>query len=387
MSPTILPQSKPASERLYLFDLMRFVAMVMMMQGHTLDSLVRPSELDLSQFPWNIWLLLRGLTAPVFLLISGIVHVFAMKRDDDGRVARSFVMKRFRWAISLVGIGYLMLFPAARIFDLKYVAAETWSFFLQVNVLHLTGAAMLIVILLSVVSRRLKSLGYSALVASLFVFCLAPFINTTAWLDQLPVGIANYFSYTHGSLFPIFPFAGYMFAGVAIGSFMKSIESGQRFGFIKSNAWWIGAMIFLLGGIVGTLTTRFALFPQHEFAFSNPAVALMRSGIIIFMMTPFALIYRLTLRWKDLYSVFGQKSLYIYVIHLILLYGCPWFPSVVTFNYRALHLWQGGIIAVAVIGLTLTMVYSIDYTQKHLARTSLVLRYSLGTLLAFALLH
>ena len=70
--------------RLFALDLARLMAMLMMMQGHTLDALVNPQLMDLGTFPWNIWQFMRGLTAPIFLIVSGTVHVFAMKRDEQG---------------------------------------------------------------------------------------------------------------------------------------------------------------------------------------------------------------------------------------------------------------------------------------------------------------
>ena len=73
--------------RLFALDLARLMAMLMMMQGHTLDALVNPQLMDLGTFPWNIWQFMRGLTAPIFLIVSGTVHVFAMKRDEQGAMS------------------------------------------------------------------------------------------------------------------------------------------------------------------------------------------------------------------------------------------------------------------------------------------------------------
>ncbi|MBP7094033.1 MAG: DUF1624 domain-containing protein, partial [Candidatus Kapabacteria bacterium] len=92
--------------RLYALDLARFLAMLFMMQGHVLDTLVSPAVIDITQAPWNIWHWIRGLTAPVFLMVSGAVHVFATKRDAHGRVREDVMGKRIRWAITIMGLGY-----------------------------------------------------------------------------------------------------------------------------------------------------------------------------------------------------------------------------------------------------------------------------------------
>lgn len=82
--------------RLFALDLARLMAMLMMMQGHTLDALVNPQLMDLGTFPWNIWQFMRGLTAPIFLIVSGTVHVFAMKRDEQGAMSEETRKRRMR---------------------------------------------------------------------------------------------------------------------------------------------------------------------------------------------------------------------------------------------------------------------------------------------------
>ena len=52
-----------ADGRLYALDLARFVAMVFMMQGHVLDAVVNRSDLVVTEFPWNLWHLIRGFTS------------------------------------------------------------------------------------------------------------------------------------------------------------------------------------------------------------------------------------------------------------------------------------------------------------------------------------
>ena len=65
-----------SNSRLFVLDLARCIAMIMMIQGHTLDALTDPQLLDIHAFPWNIWNFIRGLTAPVFLIVSGDHNLF-----------------------------------------------------------------------------------------------------------------------------------------------------------------------------------------------------------------------------------------------------------------------------------------------------------------------
>ena len=104
--------------------------MCFMMQGHVLDALVTRDVIVTTELPWSIWHLIRGFTAPIFLMVSGAVHAFATKRDEDGRVREDVIAKRIRWAFTIIGIGYFMMFPAGRVWDFPFVSDAGWQWFL-----------------------------------------------------------------------------------------------------------------------------------------------------------------------------------------------------------------------------------------------------------------
>lgn len=373
------------SSRLYVLDLARFLAMVMMMQGHTLDSLVSPQQLDITAFPWNIWHFLRGLTAPIFLMISGAVSVFAIKRQADGRVGRDVMIKRARWAIMLMSIGYLMMFPANRIFDLPWVQQESWRAFFQVNILHLNGMALLGLLGLSILTRSSESLGKISFAVACGIALLTPYIHAVNWFNYLPEGIAAYLSYNHGSLFPIFPFGSYLFFGVALGAFLKGFASSERFEVLKSRMAPIG-LGFLAAGFLLTGLIEILPVPAHNFHGSSPAFVLIRVGIVSIFLSGVAFLYQCTRSFENFYSFFGKKALHIYVGHLIILYGTPWFPSIAKIHVKDMALADGVWIAVAVIGATLGSVYMLDRFQQNVRKGTVIVKYSGVAILAYALL-
>ena len=62
--------------RVVAVDIVRVFAMVMMLQGHTLDVLLRPD--CRFTFWYNWWLFCRGFTAPMFMMLSGFAFVIVM---------------------------------------------------------------------------------------------------------------------------------------------------------------------------------------------------------------------------------------------------------------------------------------------------------------------
>jgi acyltransferase len=119
------------------------------------------------------------------------------------------------------------------------------------------------------------------------------------------------------SRFPLFPWSGYFFAGVAITALFRMSAQPRRWGkiLVACSALLI-AVIFLVP--VGPL----AYVPVPGWWLSSSSHALFRtSGVVL----GFSLLYLLSDKLNQGLSLFlqrcGQESLYIYVTHLIVVYG------------------------------------------------------------------
>lgn len=352
------------SERLYALDAARFMAMLLMIQGHTLDALVSPRELDIASFPWNIWHFLRGLTAPIFLVVSGIVHVFATHRTPEGKLPEALVWRRLRWALTLVGIGYLMMFPAQRLWHLGHVPPEQWTAFFRVHILQLIGVTLLVVLGLMLLTRTERQLGIAGALMGSVIVALAP---ATAWVDWyrlLPEPLAAYMSTDRGSLFPIVPFAAYLFLGLPLGSWLKSIPAEQRTRALRVHL-PLGGLLLL--SLVPFLASGFEWIvpPQANPYHANPGFILLRFGLALLFIGAVAWLAELTPRWGPRYALFGRYALFLFVGHLVLLYGTPWFHSIARLYPKALSLAEGGIAVLAVIAVCLGSVLFIEALRRR----------------------
>lgn len=372
------------SSRFYALDLVRLLAMLAMMQGHVLSALVSPEYLNTAEFPWNIWHFIRGLTAPIFLMTSGAVHVFANKRNENGEIGRDVLFKRIRWAITLIGIGYLMVFPANRIFDLPYVPAQVWQTFFRVNILQLTGVALLLLMFVISLTRSTRTFTIASVSIGFGITFLAPFLEQVNWFAILPEWLASYMSYAHGSIFPFFPFAAYMFFGVGVGRYLQRIPAAERADKFPVFTGIAGAAITAIS-LLSTVQP-WTILPAHSYHLSGPDFVLLRVGLTLLFMSAVGFLYRATSNLGKYYSLFGKKALHIYVGHLVLLYGTPWFRTVKSGYFGSMTLMEGIGIAVVIIGLCLGGVYLLDYYQKSSYRFRRALPYTLTAALAYALL-
>jgi hypothetical protein len=356
----------------------------MMIQGHTIDALIQPDSFSLTVFPWNLWDFLRGLTAPVFLTVSGAVQVFANKRLDDGSLPQSKIARRFRTALILIGIGYLLVFPAEKIYDLPFIEVKYWQVFFQVNILQVFGISLLMVLGLFLLTKNDNQLGVSALVCGFSIFFLSPLIHAIHWFNFLPEAAAAYISLEHGSIFTVFPFSGYLFLGIAIGVLLKKINPDERIKFLIRWSPLAGVSLIIIGmGFSGIFSLIPVVYTDTQKA--DPGLALIRLGLVLLWITVTSLMLLFSRKLEPYYKMFGKKALFIYVAHLILLFGTPLTPGIATFYYKSLTLSEVIIPTIFVELTTLTVAFFYEYSVTRFPMARYFYRYSVAAYLIYVL--
>jgi len=370
---------------LYALDFARFIAMIMMMQGHTLDALVSSSVLDPSLFPWNIWTYIRGLTAPVFLMVSGAVHVFVLKRQGDGSLTNKTIQRRLTWGLTILGLGYLMMFPASRIVDLPFVSSKAWHYVLQVNILQLTGVSLLLLLLTAFFTKSNARLGLTSFMIALSIFLASPAIHALSLQGYMPLLLSNYVSFANGSLFPIFPYSGFLFMGVAIGAFLEQYRASERNHIIKKYGVRYG-LFFWIAAAVNEGFFQIVLGEQIPGQMS-PTMMFSRIGFVLMFFSLCAVAIEKLSQWKEHFVFFSGKSLGIYMIHLFLIYGTPWSFGLASFYAKQTSLEFGITLAIAVIFSTLGLIaLGTHIKERATGRSEKVLKYGIRTAITYLLL-
>lgn len=354
------------AQRLHALDVARCVAMLLMMQGHVLDALVRTSELDTAVQPWSTWHAIRGITAPIFLMVSGIVHVFAVKRDERGYMRQDLVERRLRWAFTIIGLGYLLVFPANRVFDLPFVPADAWKMSTAVNILQLTGVTLILFVVAMQHATSARQMGRRAIVLAASILAAAPLATMIPWTAVVPLWVAAYFTTATGSLFPVVPWSAYLFLGVAIGAYLHGTPAERRLAVVRTGAFFAGAAAvaaaFLLqygAGMVGISAD----------AIESPMSSILvirRTGYVLMIFSVSAVLTSILPSWLRSFAVtLSGKSLWIYAVHLVLLFGTPWFNGVGRMYFRSLSLQQGLVGVVVISTLTVGVAKLVDLAQRR----------------------
>ncbi len=147
--------------RLTFLDIMRFIALFMMIQGHTVYAMLDKEIRDGNSFGIGIWTQLRGYTAPFFMVIAGAVFTFLLLQQDRRLVSGNIRIKKGLIRVgTLLFWGYLLRFQLEAFY--KPISQGMMDNSLAVDVLHIIGLGLLTVIGVFIITR--KYIGVLALV-------------------------------------------------------------------------------------------------------------------------------------------------------------------------------------------------------------------------------
>jgi uncharacterized membrane protein len=356
--------STEPKHRVIFIDLMRAIAVLQMVQGHTVDVLLaqqfRSSELPV----YAVWHFLRGMTAPIFMFTAGTVFTYLFRSVKKPFFQNYRVKKGLRRAALLLFIGYLLRYPSWTIVDFSQVSPESWKSFFIVDVLQLIGLSLLLLLLTLFIVEKLK-LNYTTtfIVSASLIFLISPFITNINWNLYLPAPIAAYFYSGSGSLFPVFPWAGYVISGAVLGSFLAAkpmVFKTSRFSILLSI---FGATFLLTAILSSTIINALGINvfnPQL-----SPETIFYRMGFVLLLTSVVSYISLKVEHIPFLLILIGRNTLLIYVVHLIILYGSIWSPGLILLWGESFSGWQSFFSALLMITLMATMVIVIHRFKIH----------------------
>jgi surface polysaccharide O-acyltransferase-like enzyme len=326
------------THRIIFLDLLRALAVVMMVQGHTIDVLLSDEFRNNDNWVFRIWQFGRGMTAPIFLLTSGTVFIYLLRSTalpfhDNPRVAKG--IKR---AILLIAFGYLLRFPSRTITGIFYAPAEQWRAFYTVDALQLIGMGILLLLLGSYLSEkmRLNDLAVFGL-GGLFFFVCSPFFEQIIWSEWLPSPIAAYLSSGSGSLFPLFPWVGYVMFGGLLGAYLAGTGYQLDPPRLCRRLMVAGTALLMIYQYFGQIKASGS--GSVQFWSSNPDIVLLRLGSALLLIVPIALLSAGPRALFPIIPTIGRRTLPIYLLHLLILYGSPWNTGINRTCDRCLTIW------------------------------------------------
>lgn len=294
--------SLPQRPRAVFVDVLRLLAAIQMVQGHTLDALLAPPYRAGSVF--EIWTFLRGLTSTTFLLTAGLSFALVTRRERDPRAGQR---RRVHRAFQLIAVGYAMHLPVAVLFGMDVSRAMTE--FLSVDVLQCIGVSLL---LLELVAWAFSSAPTRTFVATaLGMLC---FLLAQAAASLVPEGpwffLVSYVSPRGGSLFPLLPWTGYVLLGYGAGLWL--FHDGTQRAARRSFALGVAALPVGLG-LARALP---ASDPRV-----GPGFLVLKLALVLLVAALLAALFARVSRLPGLLTTLAGETLFLYVSHVLVLYA------------------------------------------------------------------
>lgn len=307
-----------------------------MFQTHCYDAWLGGRARDSEVYTWSQ---LGGtFPAPLFLFLAGISFAIVIDKLRQKNVSPNQIAKiTIKRGAEILALGLLFRVQ-------EYAIAlgwAPWSDLFRVDILNTIGVSLMLLgvmcwLVMAITTKcspgrpRPGSNGglvISAVVTTAAISALTPLLWTTWRPRFLPWELETYFDGVHNlgqplsGLFPIFPWAGFAFAGLAVGFLLLSPHAKQ-----------IGAYAFLAiagGGIILVLLSKFLdslglrIYPVYDYWRTSPSFFIIRVGMLL-LFTTAAYAW---CRWGPGEWGFspmiqlGRTSLLVYWVHIELVYG------------------------------------------------------------------
>jgi uncharacterized membrane protein len=305
-------------------DALRCLAIVLMVQGHTFYALLDPG---VRVHPW-FWLhdRLHGLTAPMFLFASGLAFGVTTLGSfaEHARLGPALRQRMTRYAM-LIAIGYALQLPGQSLIAPLHDGTLLTAPVLRIGPLQALGVVLGVCQLLVLATQR-RGLFIACTTGLLAItLCVSPWLWQSGLSDRMPLPLAMWLDSRRGSDFPLFPWAVFVFAGVIVAELVRECS-------LAAITWRLSC-----GGAVLAAVSPWLWYggygPDAWAAWAtSPFFVLERLGYVLLALAGLCAL-ELALGTKiqfsfELTAQLSRRSLVVYVVHLLILYGTPFTPNV-----------------------------------------------------------
>lgn len=317
---------KSAHRRGYL-DAARGLAVLLMIEAHTTDAWTRPASKTTIAF--RNATVLGGFAAPLFLWLAGVTLVLAAARAVEKTGDRAAAVEAIvRRGLQIFILGFLFRLQA---FIVSPGNALVSLF--RVDILNVMGPAIVFAgIVWGMVPGRWARVWAFGLLATATAM-LTPLLRASTTVNLLPMWVQWYVRPAgEHTTFTMFPWAGFVFAGAGVGALLATARETNAEIRVQSWLACAGAAIVAGGVYASTLPTVYK--PPSSFWTSSPAWFAIRTGILMLALAVTYATYRILsrgptqslARYQRLLERLGRSSLFVYWIHVELVYGyASWF--------------------------------------------------------------
>jgi uncharacterized membrane protein len=294
-------------------DWLRGLAVVAMMEWHSIESWSVHEGRDSNAFGWTVFI--GGWAAPMFLYLAGVSVALSgasKLRKGLDRHAASWALQKRGWQV--FGIAHLF-----RVQSYLLSRGASWTSLLKPDILNILGLGMVAAGFCWGRASSRRSLAAWLLIPAAAIVLLSPGSRTWWWPTLLHIRLEAYLRPNQAGVFQIFPSLAYVLIGAWLGAFIaepRASSDEPRFHLTLG----VLALATIAAGWIGAYLPPIAA--TSDFWTTSISMVLLRTGAItaalvvawVWMRRPSAH------RWSPL-VLLGRTSLFVYWVHIEIAYG------------------------------------------------------------------
>ena len=306
-----------SSHRRAYIDWARGIAVLVMIEAHTLDAWTRLNVRRTVAF--RDATVLGGFAAPLFLWLAGLAVVLSATRAEEKTGSR-------RAAVTMICRRGVEIFLLAFLFRLQGWIVTPGGHpvtLFRVDILNIMGPAIAAAGLVWGLARTTPARVCAFVATATAIAMVSPIARGAHAVDKLPLFLQWYVRpFAEFSTFTLFPWAAFVFAGGAVGALVAAAREGGQERRLHAVLGVIGAALVVAGFYTAGRPSIYAP-GSSSFWTSSPTWFAIRLGILMMALTVMYAIEvaRAASPAVDPLARLGRNSLFIYWIHVELVYG------------------------------------------------------------------
>jgi len=319
--------------RLKFIDMARSFAILLMLEGHFIEHTFKDFKPMIALvkekgtsgyilFDW--WYFMKGFTAPLFFVVTGVVFVYLLARNKEAGFAKNpRVQKGFRRALELLFWGYMLQLNIRHITN-TFNHEFPWLY--AFHVLQSIGIGIIFLLFIFGLYKLIHKgpLYLYYFIAGSAIFCLYPSMKYVSDGVYFPTNAPQVVqNIIHGpkSVFAIIPWMAFTLYGGMVGALIIRFQD-----YVKK--YWFSLIFISVGAILNGFGRPIGIFLDDSLEMINIDLLLVGNAWLYGRMGQVFIalgILMLVDRWIDfkgeLFLKIGQNTLPIYIIHVVILYG------------------------------------------------------------------
>jgi uncharacterized membrane protein len=315
MSEQIINQNKI---RYAFIDVLRGLSVIWMIECHVVDANL--AKIFKNGFGFDMLNISNGFISVTFLFCAGAgLYIAGSRKYDDFKHFKKPLWVYFRRLLFILLLAFTIHLPVFSLTDMLHLNDTQFNKLIECDVLQTIVYTSLFTLFLLLITPSIKYLKYIALVLALAIYYLTSFSWHMNYFNYLPSFFAAWFEQMPISKFPLLPWSGHFLVGLSLTGFFMESNNKKRF------AQFAAIVSIIIPFVV--FWQKYHINIDYPYVdnwwYTSPAHFIYRISVISFLFCALYLIEDFLKRSKPVkvFIVAGQESLYLYISHILIVYG------------------------------------------------------------------